>query len=269
MAGVAGITSSRVCGCTVRPASTFAANRMSSMRPLVQVPMKHWSTRTPAASRTGTTLPGDAGTDTTGSSVDTSYSRTSTYLASASLRYTVRGRRARGRIHSSTRSSGSMMPFLAPASTAMDVSDPRTTDIVEMGQMMRCDEIAGDLALLRRGDVFVRDVVIEDEREPVGIEHLPDAHLLELLDRQRRGDVVGKQEVDRAVDEVAGAYLRPAGMDGENLLGNRHPHRQGVSHPIIARSEATTRFHPWQRLLRSSGSPQHWHGSPAAALGSC
>lgn len=73
----------------------------------------------PAASRTGTTLPGDDGADTTGSIRLVSYSRTEVYPASGSAKTGSNGRLARGRTQSSTVASGSMMPFLAPASTAM------------------------------------------------------------------------------------------------------------------------------------------------------
>src|SRR5207253_1560428 len=60
---VAGITSSRVCGCTAPPGTTIAAKPLSSLRPMAPAQTTRWFTPTPTASRAGTTSPGDAGED--------------------------------------------------------------------------------------------------------------------------------------------------------------------------------------------------------------
>src|SRR5207253_966177 len=93
------------------------------------------------------------------------------------------------------------------------------------------------------------DIMVEDERQPVGVEDLLHAHLLELLDGQRCGDIVGKQEVHLAVDEIARTNLRPTGMSGKDLLGHRHAHWI-ISDPVIARSGLTKQSHLRWRWLR-------------------
>ena len=71
-AWVAGITMQRTPSATVRPRRTSAAARMSSMRPLVQLPMTAWSMRMSRLSETGWVLEGRCGQLTCGSIWDAS-----------------------------------------------------------------------------------------------------------------------------------------------------------------------------------------------------
>ncbi len=83
-------------------------------------------------------------------------------------------------------------------------------------------ELAHHLGLLGALDVLVRRVVVGNQRDLLGIPDLVDADLAELLDRDRRRDVVGEHEVEIALDELAGNDLIQPGVSREYLLGDSH-----------------------------------------------
>ena len=79
----------RTSGCTLRPRSTSAAARMSSIRPLVQLPMTAWSILMRRDSETGWVFEGRCGQLTVGSMEAASILTTWAYSASGSLWYST------------------------------------------------------------------------------------------------------------------------------------------------------------------------------------
>ena len=71
------------------------------------------------------------------------------------------------------------------------VLDAHATDLVVMRDALLTGEIAHLLGLLGAFDVLVRNVVIGNQGDLGGIEHLLHADLLEILNGDRRRDVVG------------------------------------------------------------------------------
>ena len=118
-AWVAGITMQRTPGATLRPRMTWAAARMSSMRPLVQLPMTAWSMEIWRLSSTGWVLLGRCGQETQGLISAASMWMTRAYSASASAWYSTYSRWQRPSSQARATSSTSMMPALPPASIAM------------------------------------------------------------------------------------------------------------------------------------------------------
>lgn len=112
----AGVTISLVSGHTLRPFKRRAVKRKSSIFPLPQEPMKHWSILTPLASFTGTTFLGLWGVATKGSSPPASTTMVSANWASASLLNDWNSGRSSSPKNSIVLESGSMMAFFAPIS---------------------------------------------------------------------------------------------------------------------------------------------------------
>jgi len=80
-----------------------------------------------------------------------------------------------------------------------------------IGDLVAPRELAHHLALLGGLDVLVRREMIRDENDLVAVEHVRRPGPLELLDRQRRGDVVRQGDVDRHPDDLPRHTLaRPA-----------------------------------------------------------
>lgn len=82
------------------------------------------------------------------------------------------------------------------------VLDAHATDLVVMRDALLTGEIAHLLGLLGAFDVLVRNVVIGNQGDLGGIEHLLHADLLEILNGDRRRDVVGKHQIEIALDQL-------------------------------------------------------------------
>ena len=83
-------------------------------------------------------------------------------------------------------------------------------------------EIAYGLRLLSALDVLVGSVVIGNERDLRGIEHAIDTDLLELLDSDRRSDVVCQHQIQIAFDKLPRNDLIKAGVGGKDLFSHGH-----------------------------------------------
>jgi hypothetical protein len=92
-----------------------------------------------------------------------------------------------------------------------NVLDAHAADFPVMGYGVLFGEVAYGFGLFGRFDVFVGGEVVGDEGDFVAVEHRP-ADFLELDDRRRPGDVVRKDEVEPAFDELAGDDLVEARM---------------------------------------------------------
>ena len=64
--------------------------------------------------------------------------------------------------------------------------------------------------------------MVGHEAHAVAVEDFGRAELAEHVDRNRGGDVVGEDEVEVALNELAGAHLVEAGVGREDLLGYGH-----------------------------------------------
>ena len=92
------------------------------------------------------------------------------------------------------------------------VLDAHFADVIEVLDVVGAREIAHDLALLRRLDVAVGGEVVEHERD-LALVAKPASALLEHVDRDGRGHVVGQRDVRVDQHEIAPGKRRVARID--------------------------------------------------------
>ena len=95
-------------------------------------------------------------------------------------------------------------------------------DFVVVRNALLFGEIADDLGLLGALDILVRYVMVGYECDLGRIEYRTGADLLELLDGDRRGYIVGKHQIEIAFDELTGLDLFEPGVGGQDLLCHSH-----------------------------------------------
>ena len=87
---------------------------------------------------------------------------------------------------------------------------------------MLASEIAALLALLGALDVLVGSIMVGDQSDFRRVENLLYADLLELFDGDGCGNVVGKNEVKVALDQLAGNHFLKPCMGCKDLLCHGH-----------------------------------------------
>ena len=102
------------------------------------------------------------------------------------------------------------------------VLDAHAADLVVMRDALLTGEIAHLLGLLGAFDVLVRNVMIGNQGDLSGIENLLHADLLEILNGDRRRDVVGKHQIEIALDQLPRLDFVKPRMCGQDLLGHGH-----------------------------------------------
>ncbi len=105
------------------------------------------------------------------------------------------------------------------------VLDAHAPHLEVVDDLVLAGELAHLLGLARRLDVLVRREVVGHQGDAGRVEDLREPGLLELVDRQRGGDVVGQREVDLRLDDVAGMHLVAPRGASEDLLGDRGTHQ--------------------------------------------
>ena len=100
--------------------------------------------------------------------------------------------------------------------------DTHAADFVIVRDALLAGEFAHLLGLLGALDVLVGNVMVGHQGDLGRVEHLLDADLLEVLDRDGRRDVVGKHEVEIAFDQLPRLHFIEMRMSGQNLF--RHGH---------------------------------------------
>jgi hypothetical protein len=111
------------------------------------------------------------------------------------------------------------------------VRNARSANIEKVRELLGKGKVTSDFALLSGSNVLRWDVVVKDDAHPVRIKHALNSNFLELLDRQRRRDVVGKHEITLTINQIARPHVSAACMRREDFLANCHPHA-GCSFPI-------------------------------------
>ena len=101
------------------------------------------------------------------------------------------------------------------------VLDAHAPDLEVVDDLVLAGELAHLDGLARRLDVLVGREVVGHEGDAGRVPDLGEPGLVELGDRQGRGDVVGQREVDLRLDDVAGMYLVAPRGASEDLLGDR------------------------------------------------
>ena len=104
------------------------------------------------------------------------------------------------------------------------VLDAHAPEFEVVGDLVAPRELAQHLALLRGLDVLVGRKMVRDKNHLVAVEDLRRPGPFELLDRQRRRDVVRQRDVDRHADNLPRAHGRQAGFRRQNLFGDGHAH---------------------------------------------
>ena len=103
--------------------------------------------------------------------------------------------------------------------------DTHLADIVEMAYAVRTGKPSAGLALLGCLDVLVGDKVVKHDRDLVLVKHGIKSGLFELVDRDRRRDIVAEYNVQLCADQLTGSYLVKPCMGGKDLLSHGHSHR--------------------------------------------
>ena len=109
------------------------------------------------------------------------------------------------------------------------VLDTHTTHIEKVDDVVFVGEFARALDLLRRFDVFVGGKVIHHQRDPRVIKHRAGTAALKLVDRDRRGNIVAKAEIQLGFDQLTRLHAIQARVVGQNFL--RHCHAHGRKPP--------------------------------------
>ena len=116
--------------------------------------------------------------------------------------------------------SGSHKPLLGQQS----VLYAHSAHVVEVSYLMFSAEVPALLALGSSLDVLVRSEVIHDHGHLFLVEDLGKACFVELVDSNRRGDVVAENEVKVSHYQLSCLYLIEPCMSREDLLCHRHSH---------------------------------------------
>lgn len=98
-----------------------------------------------------------------------------------------------------------------------------------VGDLLLMGKIAHLLGLLGALDVLVGRVVVGHQADAIAIEYALGAQLAEHIDGDGRGDIVRKDYVEVALDQLSGSYLVQAGMCRQDLLGYGHGSGHGNS----------------------------------------
>jgi hypothetical protein len=115
--------------------------------------------------------------------------------------------------------AGSDEPFLGQE----NVLDAHAADFPVVADGVFFGEVAQGFRLFSGLDVLVGGKMVGDEGDFVLVEDRS-ADFVEFDDRRRAGDVVGKDEVDPAADELAGDDFVEARVAGENFFRHCHTH---------------------------------------------
>ena len=100
--------------------------------------------------------------------------------------------------------------------------DTRAALLPVVGDALFVCKVAHLLGLLGALDVLVGRVVIGHETHALRVEDTLGPQLAEDVDGDGRRDVVGKHEVEVALDELSGTDLVKPGVRRQDLLGHGH-----------------------------------------------
>ena len=131
------------------------------------------------------------------------------------------------------------------------VLDAGATLLPVVGDSLLAGEIAHLLGLLGALDILVRRVVVGHQADAVAVEHALRSQLAEHVDGDGGGDVVRKDYVEVAFDQLARADLVHAGVRCQDLLG--YGHRSGHDCSFLLHASA----HPPARKVRRNP-PARW-----------
>ena len=79
-------------------------------------------------------------------------------------------------------------------------------------------------AVLRRLDVLIRHEMIQHKCDLVLVKNTVHLHLVHLMNRHRRCDIISENQIQICLNELSGTDRRKSGMRRENLLCHRHTH---------------------------------------------
>ena len=102
------------------------------------------------------------------------------------------------------------------------VLNTRAALLPVVGDVLVVREITHLLGLLGALDVLVGRIVVRHQAHAIAVEDVPGAQLVEDVDGDRRGDVVGEHQVQVALDQLPRPHLVQAGVRRQDLLGHGH-----------------------------------------------
>ena len=78
--------------------------------------------------------------------------------------------------------------------------------------------------MLRGFNILIRHKMIHNKSDFVLMEHAVHLHLIHLVDRYRRRDVIPEHQIKIRLDELSRGHLRQSGVRRQNFLRHSHPH---------------------------------------------
>ena len=93
-----------------------------------------------------------------------------------------------------------------------------------VGDIMTTGKFTTAFAVFRRLDILIRDKMIHNQRNFVMIEYRLVVHLLHLIDRYRRCDIISKNQIQICFDQLSCFYLCKTRVRCQDLLCHCHSH---------------------------------------------
>ena len=89
---------------------------------------------------------------------------------------------------------------------------------------MAAGKFTDTFAVLRRLNVLIRHEMIQHERDLVLVKNAVHLHLIHLVNRHRRCDIISENQIQICLNELPCTDRRKSGMRRKNLLCHCHTH---------------------------------------------
>ena len=89
---------------------------------------------------------------------------------------------------------------------------------------MAAGKFTDTFAVLRRLNVLIRHEMIQHERDLVLVKNAVHLHLIHLVNRHRRCDIISENQIQICLNQLSCFYRRQSCMSSQNFLCHCHTH---------------------------------------------